>query len=102
MPRRWLAALLAVVVLLSGVVAFEALVGSTSVLALPPPCTGRSPALAEIASHHLIPPPTGAGRLVITRRWLRPNTYRFEPDNGAPAFTLSPGIFDGVGPSCAG
>ena len=100
--RLWVVALLSVVVVLIGVVAFKALVGSTSVMVLPPPCTGGSPALAEIGSHHLIPPPGEAGRLVITRRWLRPNTYRFEPENGAPAFTLSPGTFDGIGITCAG
>jgi len=100
--RLWVVALLSVVIVLSGVIAFEALVGSTSVMALPPPCTGQSPALAEIGSHHLIPPPTVAGRLVVTRRWMRPNSYRFEPGNGAPAFTLAPGIFDGVGITCAG
>ena len=97
--RLRLAVFLLVMVVLVG---FESLVGSTSVMTLPPPCTGGSPALTEIGSHHLIPPPTVEGRLVITRRWLRPNAYRFEPENGAPAFTLSPGRFDGVGITCAG
>ena len=100
--RLRLVVFLSVVVVLIGVVGFESLVGSTSVMTVPPPCTGGSPALTEIGSHHLIPPPTVEGRLVITRRWLRPNAYRFEPENGAPAFTLSPGRFDGVGITCAG